>query len=343
MIKLLTVIATCLASLFWPQTVYPYPHRGVLLDCARKYYTPDWICDLIDQMSASGANELILHFSENEGLRIKSENFPWLTADEGDEVYSHEDIRALGAYAQEHGITLIPSFDTPGHLQYILDRYKTHEGKDIALSDAPQCLNITDPDGIKFIRTLIDEYASLFKETGSTQFDMGGDEVFPTSLWENLVEWQNWAQFITGDESASSYDAFITYMNDTNRFLKERGYTCRMYNDQLRKSNAQLDEDITIEYWECAGQLPEKNPVLNYLNFYLYYILDPHLSYPGVDPAAIRREWTPAFFLNTHIDRNRVVGSSFCIWSDIPECQTQDEVMEGIKPLLAAWSEKCGK
>lgn len=342
MTKIFTAVALFLSSLFWPQTVYPYPHRGVLLDCARKYYSVDWIKNLIDEMAARSANELILHFSENEGLRIESEQFPWLTEPLKEEVYSHKDILDIGAYAQKRGICLIPSFDSPGHLQFVLDAYEAHYSRSISVKGAPACLDVADEEGVSFIRSLQKEYGELFLAAGSKEFDMGGDEVFSKDHWDEQDEWAAMAQEVLDPVPARPYDAFVLYMNDTNAFLKSMGYGCRMYNDQLQSSNVKLDEDITIEYWIVKGTLPPDNRVLNYLNFYLYYILDPNLHYLGVTPAAIEREWTPGYFLNEKIDRERVEGSCFCIWADIPESQSEKEVLNGVLPLLDAWSKKCG-
>lgn len=339
--QLVAALVLAFNSFFWPQTVYPYPHRGLLLDCARKYYSVNWIESLTDELAAQGGNELILHFSENEGLRIESEQYPWLTENmEG--VYSQQEILEIGDYARKKGITLIPSFDSPGHLKYILNAYETHTGHSISVKNVPECLDLANEEGVRFIRSLQKEYGELFKKTGSTQFDMGGDEVFSNEYWDDQDQWQALAQDFLQEIPAKSYDAFVLYMNDTNEFLKSIGYSTRMYNDQLQKSNVELDVDITIEYWEVKGVLPKKNKVLNYLNFYLYYILDPNLHYLGVDPRAIEREWTPGYFLNKKIDRDRVEGSAFCIWSDIPDSQTEEQVMDGVKPLLKAWSDKCG-
>lgn len=106
------LIALMSLSFLWPQPVKAYEHRSVLLDCARKYYSVDWIKQLIDLMEENKANELLFHFSENEGMRIESKQYPWLTQGEKG-VYTQEDILELGAYAKEKGIELIPSFDSP--------------------------------------------------------------------------------------------------------------------------------------------------------------------------------------------------------------------------------------
>ena len=44
--------------------------RTVMLDCARKYYTKEWICNFIREISWMGYNTIELHFSEDGGFRM---------------------------------------------------------------------------------------------------------------------------------------------------------------------------------------------------------------------------------------------------------------------------------
>lgn len=44
--------------------------RTVHLDCGRKYFTKEWICNYIREMSWMGYNALELHFSEDGGFRV---------------------------------------------------------------------------------------------------------------------------------------------------------------------------------------------------------------------------------------------------------------------------------
>ena len=76
--KLFAAITLFIASLLFPQTPVPSAHRSVLLDCGRKYYSKAWILDLLDHMEDCGANELVLHFSDDMGLRLESRQYPWL-------------------------------------------------------------------------------------------------------------------------------------------------------------------------------------------------------------------------------------------------------------------------
>lgn len=359
MIKLLTALSVWLTSLLWPQAVLPFAHRAVLLDCGRKYYTKDWILSLTELMEQAGANELILHFSDDMGLRLESRQYPWLAGSDNafsldpsvadpdpGRFLSQEEILEIGAAARKRGIELIPSFDSPGHLRYVLEKYRQHTGQAISMPFAPSCLDFTNAKGREFIQSLIREYGQLFARTGSTQFDIGGDEVFTTGQWRQALSWTDYAQQVTGDLQADAHDGFTLYMNETDALVRQLGYSqTRMYSDMVSDEGiVRLSSRIDVAYWTLGpltpAQIEKRHRVLNYLNFYLYYILDPDLSYPGVDPAAIEREWTPDFFL--HWPNSQVSGSAFCIWSDIPGSQSQEEVMAGIRGLIMAWGKKNG-
>ncbi|WP_286073209.1 family 20 glycosylhydrolase [Faecalibaculum rodentium] len=161
--KLFAAISLFVASLLFPQTPIRTQHRSVLLDCGRKYYTRDWILDLLEEMEDCHANELVLHFSDDMGLRLESKTYPWLAGSDNawsldpsvpdpdpGKVLTQEDILVIGRAASDRGIELIPSFDSPGHMRYILERYREQTGQDIAMSFAPSCLVITNcplPDG----------------------------------------------------------------------------------------------------------------------------------------------------------------------------------------------------
>ena len=56
----------------WPG----YPERAVLLDIGRKYFSPEWICWLIRQMSYLKLNTLQLHVSEGTGFGIECRSHP---------------------------------------------------------------------------------------------------------------------------------------------------------------------------------------------------------------------------------------------------------------------------
>lgn len=54
--------------------------RSFHLECARKFFTKDWIISLIKDLSWQKYNSIQLHFSENEGFRLQSDTLKQLMA-----------------------------------------------------------------------------------------------------------------------------------------------------------------------------------------------------------------------------------------------------------------------
>lgn len=120
--------------------------RVVSLDCGRKYYTKDWICNFIRQMSWMGYNTLQLHFSDDSGFRFDlwdedyytgrfqpKNDFSWICGsnytawtldayrndpDQGKYLTTAEVVEILETAAEYH-IEVIPCFDSPSHLDYL--------------------------------------------------------------------------------------------------------------------------------------------------------------------------------------------------------------------------------
>ncbi len=111
--------------------------RGVMIDCGRKYFSPRSLELLIAGMSELGLDFLELHFSEDMGVGIECPAYPWLAGRDGilctqgktgecptdPRVLSREDLRMIADCARGKGIRIIPSYDSPGHLNYTVKRF----------------------------------------------------------------------------------------------------------------------------------------------------------------------------------------------------------------------------
>ena len=273
-----------------------------MLDCARKYLTPQWIKRLIDEISAVGYNVLQIHFAEEMGHRLESKKFPWLAGGdhslcvfyvahgmpENDDKYiTQDEMRDIVKHAQAHGMEVVPSFDSPGHMNYAVKRYNAHFGTDISnyfhkdgkramvsgssigkeksATSYSRGIDLANPEAVAFAKELYSEYGAFFRELGCKSFDMGGDELlgFGDSVdnsvpkWHNLEHWEEHAKKLTGNPEAVAYDAFVAYMNELAELLYSLGYeSVRMWNDDAYRyadtgwrEAVKLDESIDIQYW----------------------------------------------------------------------------------------------
>lgn len=173
-----------------------FQYRGVMLDVARHYFTPNEIKHLIDIMAATKLNTLHLHLSDNEAFRLQLTNYPELTTigasrGLGEKIgpmamiqhnlskaaynlpptvnysgsYSTEEIKSLIHYANTRQITIIPELDIPGHSRALMKAlpHIFYESQDISEysgfgdNSIPVCAYNDDSEfGRKFTTTLND-------------------------------------------------------------------------------------------------------------------------------------------------------------------------------------------
>lgn len=310
-------------------TVKPdYPERAFFLDCGRKYYSPEWIKDMIREISWSNMNAIYLHFSEEMGFRLESKTYPWLAggdntlciggasygvaADNGKYI-TQDEMREIAAVAKLYHVEIIPSLDSPGHMNYAVKKYNAQYGTDIgnyyhydgktaivqgsgpetAQKNYSRGIDISNTEAVTFAKNLYAEYASFFKELGCTKFDIGGDELLgwgaslaSVSKWKQLDHWKTYAQNRSGNKNAVAYDAFMYYMNDIYDLVKGYGYTSiRMWNDDALRSAdtgwskvVTLNPGMEIQYWSPTANniwtyLNAGYKAYNFLNDYNYYVL----------------------------------------------------------------------
>jgi len=183
--------------------------RTVHLDCGRKYFSKTWIKNFIKRMSWQQYNAIELHFSEDQGLRLESKKFPWLAGSyNGDSRFlTQKDMEDICRTAARYHVEVIPSFDTPGHMGYIVKRYKnyieshpgyrfTYNGKTYSKKTAGfknisnyqkykghrsgynyLGIDLSNKTARAFASALVDEYAGFFKKQGCAKFNLGGDEL----------------------------------------------------------------------------------------------------------------------------------------------------------------------
>ena len=223
--------------------------RTVHLDLARKYYTVEWVKNFIRQMSWMGYNALELHLSEDGGFRADfwdsnyytsnyqpENNFSWLCGSklqywvydpydsdpDANKYLTTAELVEICDVAKEYHIEIIPSFDSPAHMDYITWKFeqyhtayknKNGDGFEFTYGDTTYnsksshgCINYAGKTGASspnanyttiditegtmaraFVFALYEDMADFFKEyAGSTKFNIGADEVglSRSTTWE---------------------------------------------------------------------------------------------------------------------------------------------------------------
>ena len=314
--------------------------RSFHLDCARKFFTKDWIISLIKDLSWQKYNSIQLHFSENEGFRLQSDTLEAIDGFQyvNDQYLTKQDMLEIIQVANEYHIEVIPSLDSPGHLGAVL-RYLTSDYSCASLfpSDGrrAQCFNIfTNDEARGFLIDLMTEFIDFFSEAGCKRFNIGGDEF--------LEKFSNF--------SNEQYVQIMEYFNEVSAIAKSKGMTPRTWNDGVMYGNYtgyKLDPDIEICYWaapqNCASIekfVQNGNKVINFSDTYMYYVLSSWwLQNACPEGDRIYREWNPGKFstLQGGIPQtyskpyaNFVKGGSYAVWCDVPGYMTQDSVANNI-------------
>ena len=314
--------------------------RSFHLDCARKFFTKDWIISLIKDLSWQKYNSIQLHFSENEGFRLQSDTLEAIDGFQyvNNQYLTKQDMLEIIQVANEYHIEVIPSLDSPGHLGAVL-RYLPSDYSCASLfpSDGrrAQCFNIfTNDEARGFLIDLMTEFIDFFSEAGCKRFNIGGDEF--------LEKFSNF--------SNEQYVQIMEYFNEVSAIAKSKGMTPRTWNDGVMYGNYtgyKLDPDIEICYWaapqNCASIekfVQNGNKVINFSDIYMYYVLSSWwLQNACPEGDRIYREWNPGKFstLQGGIPQtykkpyaNFVKGGSYAVWCDVPGYMTQDSVANNI-------------
>jgi len=323
--------------------------KALMLDMGRKFYTQDWILNLLDDMHELKMDTLQLHFSENEGFRIECETYPEIVSEDH---LTKAEIREIITHATQLGIEIIPDFDTPGHLRQILQYYpefqldKLEDGKMIK---DPRALDITNKEAREFIKKIYKEYAQLFHE--SNYFHIGADEFIDFDKVDEFPTLIDYSKKHYG-EHACGMEVYVEYTNEIAAYVEELGFTARVWNDGFyrknRESLVELRSSIQICYWTKWNQymaepetfIEKGFKLINFCDNYFYYVLGENAGYTYPTEEKIRTEWTINKFPHGKTlgekEMASVIGTSFAIWSDKPDAQTQAEVFKGIKGPLRA-------
>jgi len=178
--------------------------RGLMLDVARHFRTPDEVKALLDQMALHKLNTFHWHLTDDQGWRVEIKQYPKLTEIGSCRIpagaagrdakgkpkpycgfYTQDEIRDIVKYAAERYITVVPEFDLPGHAQAAIASYPEFGVPGNRPPVSPDWgvntwLFNVDDNTFKFLENVLDEMMPLFP---GTYFHLGGDEA-AKDQWE---------------------------------------------------------------------------------------------------------------------------------------------------------------
>ncbi len=328
--------------------------RGVHIDSGRKHYTKRWFECLIDLMALNKLNILQIHFSENLGYRLESKKYPDITSIEHLTI---EDIKHLIAYAKNYYIKIIPSFDTPGHLESVLNQYDAFK-----LKPLDSALDITNKDARSFIKSLYDEILDIFE---TDTIHIGADEFINFDEYDQYPQLKKYAETHLGQDACAA-DTYVDYINDIGSYLMDKGQNVRVWNDGLYRLNVShsipLDPRFVITYWTSWDKnmaplktfIDKGHDVINFNDSHLYYVLGEAAGYTYPTFEKIKASFDPYRFSDCHHEvgdvkqelpekHPQMKGTYFAVWSDVPEAQHENDVLKALSTLLVSYGEKLWK
>jgi hexosaminidase len=176
--------------------------RGLMLDSARHYQSPEFIERFIDWMALHKLNVLHWHLTDDQGWRLEIREYPRLTSIGAWRVpagraaaadidpatglprvyggyYTQDTVRRIVRHAADRGITIVPEIEMPGHATATIAAYPALgvNGRGSATVPAdwgiyPNLFNVEDTT-FAFLEDVLREVMELFP---GQYIHIGGDE-----------------------------------------------------------------------------------------------------------------------------------------------------------------------
>ena len=224
-----------------------FVYRGVLLDCARHFFSVEMIKEFLDVMALHGCNQFHWHLTDDQGWRFEVKSMPELAlrgsvreqTTIGPNVgifdgvphggyYTQEECRDIVKYAAERYINVIPEIDLPGHMQSALHVYP-----ELGCTGGPypvrtywgvsrEVLCGGNSKTLEFLKNVLKEVCEVFP---SKIIHIGGDEC-PKDRWKACPTCQAKIKELglKDDGKHSPENQLQSYINkEIEAFLAEQG------------------------------------------------------------------------------------------------------------------------
>ena len=250
----------------------------VSIDAGRKYFSPEQLKEIIDKAKHYGYTDLHLLVG-NDGLRFMLDDMS-ITAN--GKTYASDDVKRaiengtndyyndpngnhltesqmtdLINYAKDKGIGLIPTVNSPGHMDAILNAMKELEIQNPNFSyfgkESARTVDLDNEQAVAFTKALIDKYAAYFAKKTEI-FNIGLDEYANDAT--NAKGWsvlQADKYYPNEGYPVKGYEKFIAYANDLARIVKSYGLKPMAFNDGIYYNSdtsfGTFDKDIIVSMW----------------------------------------------------------------------------------------------
>ena len=337
--------------------------KMISIDAGRKYFSPDQLKEIIDKAKHYGFTDLHLLVG-NDGMRFMLDD---MTIKANGKTYASDDVKRaiekgtneyyndpngnhltesqmtdLINYAKDKGIGLVPTVNSPGHMDAILNAMKelgiqnpnfNYFGKESA-----RTVDLDNKEAVEFTKALIDKYAAYF--AGKSEiFNIGLDEYANDAT--NAGGWsvlQADKYYPNEGYPVKGYEKFIAYANDLARIVKSHGLKPMAFNDGIYYNSdtsfGTFDKDIIVSMWTggwggydvaSSKLLIEKGHQILNTNDAWYYVLGRNADGQGwynLDQGLNGIKSTPI----TSVPKTEgadipIIGGMVAAWADTPSAR----------------------
>ena len=202
-----TFVLPCLNIFDQPK----YAWRGMHLDCARHFFSVEFVKKYIDYLAMYKFNTFHWHLTDDQGWRIEIKQYPKLTEvgawRNGSMIghyneqkyddkryggfYTQDQIKEVVAYAKQRHITVVPEIEMPGHAVAALAAYPQYSCTGGPFEVEKQWGVLDDvfcpkEETFTFLQNILTEVIALFP---SQYIHVGGDEC-PKTRWKSCQHCQ---------------------------------------------------------------------------------------------------------------------------------------------------------
>lgn len=324
-----------------------FSYRGHMLDESRHLIGEKYLYKLINKMQYYKLNRLHWHLVDAGGWRIEIKKYPELTEKtayrtESDwhkwwiqndrqyisidslekhkeaygGYYTQDEVRRIVKYASDHGVTIIPEIEVPGHSEEVLHAlpHLSCSGKALP-GEGDLCVG--NPDTYLFLHQVMDEVLALFP---SQYIHFGGDEA-GKQAWKSCSK----CKTLMKDRGMKKIDELQSYIiRDINNYLLNKGRKGIGWDEILEGQGVPT---ATVMSWRGvegglrAANMGQKVIMSPNSHFYLDYyqenpITAPQKAIGGYLTLAQSYSYDPIPQKATKAERENILGVQANLWTE---------------------------
>lgn len=294
---------------------YPaYPVRGFMLDVGRKFFSLDYLKNVVKIMSYYKMNTFQVHLNDNgfkeffdndwaktpSGFRLESTTYPGLASKDGH--YKKDEFRQFQIDALAQGVTIVPEIDAPAHTlafaHYNPELGSTKYGLDH--------LDLFNPKTYEFMDGLFKEYLE------------GENPVFVNEYVHiGTDEYSNKDQTVV-EKFRYFTDRYIKYVESFGKKAALWGALTHAKGETPVKVDNVLMWCWYNGYAQPRDMMSLGYDVISIPDGYLYIVPAAGYYYDYLNIKHLYNNWTPANIGSETFedDHKQIKGGIFAVWND---------------------------